>query len=243
MIDTAPSVNRRLSNDDLSTKQSDTITQLSNPSGQITALGQSQTSLQKSRGSNKKKKSYGLETQVLGRRMWFGQNSCMHYEGKSPFTALAAESTEVLVISRKEFQKIFHSTFDAMLQKCITFMSTLPAMQLWTPAKLASLSLMLVERQLSFNEVLFAQGSSAQKIFFIKSGSINLTTDATRVSVDDIRRHIKPQPNYLDEILAENHIQSKNTSSTKVNRKMAASSGMVQKPPIAKAASSRIIDL
>lgn len=219
-------------NDDQPTKQSlDSITQLSS------------SSLQKPRGTSKKKKGGGLETQVLGRRRWFGHNTCIHHESKSPSNVLAVEYTEVLVISRGEFRTIFHSKFDTMLRNSITFMGTLPAIQLWPPSKLAFLGLMLAERQLSFNEVLFVQGSSIKKIFFIKSGSVNLTTDHARVSIDDIRKHMKPVPNYLDDILAENSkMQPRNTSLLKVDKKSNSDHVVPKKQPKAVRLPERLPD-
>ena len=176
--------------------------------------------------TTKKKKGYGSEVYLLTAGEWFGQFTCMRSDTKSPFTILTNDYTELLTISKTSFQRILYPVFESSLKDNVRFMcSHYPILQTWFPYQLCYLCSILQEKEYSFNETIFTQGSKTKCLYFIKSGQVNLSIDPAKTP--NIKSYVRPPPGLLQQILAT-------TSSSNPSYKKKSSHGKRKtvKPPI-----------
>ena len=144
-----------------------------------------------------KLKSRYKKVHVLTAGDYFGHQVCLHWSKSAIFTAAADEYTELLAIGRKVFSKVLSSVFKAKLCETASLLTRMHTIMLWGPAQLATLCLSLTQRRLSMGECIFCQGTPANKIYFIKSGSVRLLLNTLRPIPEAILLRLQPPRDYV----------------------------------------------
>lgn len=184
------------------------------------------TASKTSKQTTKRRKGYGNEIYLLTSGEWFGQFTCMRSDSKSPFTILTTDYTELLTISKTSFQRILYPLFESGLKDIVRFLcSHYPILQTWFPCQLCYLCSIFQEKEYSFNETIFTQGSKTKCIYFIKSGQVNLSIDPAKTP--NIKSYVRPPPGLLQQILA-----TTSSSTPSYKKKRSHGKRKTRKPPI-----------
>ena len=144
---------------------------------------------------------------------YFGHTACLHQEGKIPFPVITNEVTELLVITKKDFHKLFFAAFREKLLQNSYFLCTFPSLSYWLPSQLGMLALYMTERQFSLNECMFRQGTPLKSLYFIKKGEVKLSLCQEKTVPKEVRDRINPPSDLLSEILAEGTDKSSRSTS------------------------------
>ena len=163
--------------------------------------------------SVKRKRHYGMEISVLGPAKYFGHTACLHQEGKIPFSVITNEVTELLVIAKKDFHKLFFSAFRERLLQNSYFLCTFSSISYWLPSQLGMLALYMTEKQFNMNECMFCQGTPLKSLYFIKKGEVKLSLCQEKMVPKEVRDRINPPCDLLSEILAEGVDKSSRSTS------------------------------
>ena len=163
--------------------------------------------------SVKRKRHYGVEISVLGPGEYFGHTACLHQEGKIPFSVITNEVTELLVISKKDFHKLFFTEFQERLLQNSYFLCAFPSVSYWLPSQLGMLALYMTERHFSLDECLFRQGELLKSLYFIRKGEVKLSLCQEKAVPKEVRDRINPPWDFLSEILAEGTDKSSRSTS------------------------------
>ena len=111
------------------------------------------------------------EVMVLTSGEVFGEMSII---GDKPRAATVLAKTRVVlgVLSKESFQKLLGTFTERRLNDKIDFLQSLPIFKSWSKIFLLKVSFYFSLRRMSWNQVLFKEGSPSNYIYFIKEGDI-----------------------------------------------------------------------
>lgn len=146
---------------------------------------------------------YGREVSRLFSGDHFGEEALLQREDRALHTAQTNDMVELLVIDADIFAQCLHPYFEEIVLKRAEFLAGLEWFRNWSPHLLRQLTFMLRERHYQFEECLYRQGMSVPGIWFIRSGSVRISTQHDSQTPKELLDKIEPPIDYLPEILAE----------------------------------------
>lgn len=169
------------------------------------SLGSKTTSF--STNSNERKyrsrSRYGTEIEKLKADNFFGHNALSQRDEASLYSAIADEPLELLAVRAETFTNVLLQPFQEEFCSKAEFLSTIEFFSGWSPHLIRQLIFTLREKKYHPGECIFRQDVPTHCIYFIKSGSVKLSTHSNRKPADEIIQKIEPERDFLGEILAE----------------------------------------
>ena len=111
------------------------------------------------------------EVNILSSGEVFGELSILSDKPRAA-TIIAKTRVVLGVLSKDSFQKLIGSFTERRLNDKIDFLQSLPIFKSWSKIFLLKVSFYFSLRRMSWNQVLFREGSPSNSIYFIKEGDI-----------------------------------------------------------------------
>lgn len=155
------------------------------------------------------KASLGAEVDSLRPGNYFGQEGLLQKDEITPFSSVANEYTELLMIDSSTFKEVFLAHFEKDLYDKALYLVNLDLFSNWSPHLVRQLALSIKEVYYGNSECLYRQGMSLSHVFILKSGSVKLSTGRSSKPAQELLDQIIPPKDYLSDILAETSLSTK----------------------------------
>ena len=146
---------------------------------------------------------YGTIIEKLVAGDFFGHDALSQRDEASLHSIFADEPLELLAVGAEIFSKVLLQPFQDNFRSKAEFLSGIRFFSGWSPHLLRQLIFTLKEKKYHPGECIFRQDVQTHCFYFIKCGSIKLSTHCSRKAPNEILQKIEPERDFLGEILAE----------------------------------------